>query len=434
MSDDIISEEMQQLSDWLNTVCRMLSGVDSAALFKAEGSTGVIQCEWPETGALDDPARINAEEQVDLALAGNKTVVSYTGPDSQCIIAHPFVLSGGQQFVVVAIFADSNINPRNQISLLEWGVAWLRLLDRQHNQPQPQLNASASGLSSSPQFISKAADISVIGLVKSYRLSVLTVLILLALLFTLPVDKTVTAPVVMEGKVQRSLTVPVDSFIKRVAVKAGDRVKKGQLLVSLDDTELRLTLDQAVSDRAVADKKHRQALAKLDFSEASQYALDRDIATIDIRLIEQQLSRLELKAPISGQVISGDINRAVGSAVERGQTLFELAPVGDYRIILNVDETDIRYVQTGQQGEILLRGLGSQTHPIQIDIVSSIFSSEPGQRYYHAEAHLLSEPESRVRPGMEGSAHIVTGKQLLGAALFGPFYQWGREQLWKWWP
>ncbi|WP_290698275.1 efflux RND transporter periplasmic adaptor subunit [Amphritea sp.] len=424
------------LSDWLNTVCRMLSAVDSAALFAIEHKNYVLQCEWPASGSLNDASRTNAEQQVALALLGNKTVVSYTDgtSDNQCIIAHPFVVSGGQQFVIVTIFSDSSVNPRNQISLLEWGVAWLRLLNRQQTPTQSISNSSLISPESERLSKAEASSRSFIEIFKSYRFPLLITLLFIVLLFALPVDRTVKAPVVMEGKIQRSLTVPVDSFIKEVVVKAGDLVEQGALMVSLDDTELRLKLDQAVSDRTVADKKHRQALAKLDFSEASQYAFDRDIAAIDIRLIEQQLSRLALKAPITGQVISGDINRAAGSAVERGQILFELAPVGDYRVVLNIDETDIRYVEIGQQGEVLLRGLGSQLYPIEIDTVSSIFSPEQGQRYYHSEAHLLSEPGNKIKPGMEGSAHIVTGQQSLGIALFDPFYQWFRELLWKWWP
>ena len=432
MNNCSVNEAM--LSDWLNTVCRMLSAVDSAALFATEHKNYALQSEWPATDSLNDASRANVEQQVDLALLGNKTVVSYTdgASDNQCIIAHPFVVSGGQQFVLVTIFSDSSVNPRNQISLLEWGVAWLRLLNRQQAPTQSILNSSL--ISPEPERLPKASSRAFIEKLRSYRFPLLITLLFIVLLFALPVDKTVKAPVVMEGKIQRSLTVPVDSFIKEVVVKAGDLVEQGALMVSLDDTELRLKLDQAVSDRTVADKKHRQALAKLDFSEASQYAFDRDIAAIDIRLIEQQLSRLALKAPISGQVISGDINRAAGSAVERGQTLFELAPIGDYRVVLNIDETDIRYVETGQQGEVLLRGLGSQSYPIEIDTVSSIFSPEEGQRYYHSEAHLLSEPGNKIKPGMEGSAHIVTGQQSLGIALFDPFYQWFRELLWKWWP
>jgi biotin carboxyl carrier protein len=412
----------------------MLSAVDSAALFATEHKNYALQFEWPATGSLNDTSRANVEQQVDLALLGNKTVVSYTdgASDNQCIIAHPFVVSGGQQFVLVTIFSDSSVNPRNQISLLEWGVAWLRLLNRQQTPTQSISNSSL--ISPEPERLPKASSRAFIEKLRSYRFPLLITLLFIVLLFALPVDKTVKAPVIMEGKIQRSLTVPVDSFIKEVVVKAGDLVDEGALMVSLDDTELRLTLDQAISDRTVADKKHRQALAKLNFSEASQYAFDRDIAAIDIRLIEQQLSRLALKAPISGQVISGDINRAAGSAVERGQTLFELAPVGDYRVVLNIDETDIRYVETGQQGEVLLRGLGSKSYPIEIDTVSSIFSPKEGQRYYHSEAHLLSESGNKIKPGMEGSAHIVTGQQSLGKALFDPFYQWFRELLWKWWP
>jgi hypothetical protein len=40
-------------------------------------------------------------------------------------------------------------------------------------------------------------------------------------------------------------------------------------------------------------------------------------------------------------VVKGDLSQSLGAAVERGNVLFELAPLDSYRVIMKVDERDI---------------------------------------------------------------------------------------------
>ena len=59
-----------------------------------------------------------------------------------------------------------------------------------------------------------------------------------------------------------------------------------------------------------------------------------------------------MTAPFDGIIVSGDLSQSLGSPVERGQVLFEVAPLDGYRIVLRVDERDIPYVALGQRGEL----------------------------------------------------------------------------------
>ena len=49
---------------------------------------------------------------------------------------------------------------------------------------------------------------------------------------------------------------------------------------------------------------------------------------------------------------------AAGTALnERGQVLFEIAPLDSYRLVVQVDERDIAGVAVGQHGRLTLSGL-----------------------------------------------------------------------------
>jgi len=60
---------------------------------------------------------------------------------------------------------------------------------------------------------------------------------------------------------------------------------------------------------------------------------------------------------------------------ERGDVLFEIAPLEDYRVVLKVDERDIRDVAQGQHGELLLQSFGSDIRDLR-SILETILTPE----------------------------------------------------------
>ena len=64
--------------------------------------------------------------------------------------------------------------------------------------------------------------------------------------------------------------------------------------------------------------------------------------------VEERLARTRIEAPFAGVLVSGDLSQAIGGPVEQGKTLFELAPLDGYRVVLKVDERDIRALAPGQ--------------------------------------------------------------------------------------
>ena len=48
-----------------------------------------------------------------------------------------------------------------------------------------------------------------------------------------------------------------------------------------------------------------------------------------------------MRAPFDGVLVSGDLSHSVGAPVERGEVLFELAPLDDYLVVLEVPEAEV---------------------------------------------------------------------------------------------
>src|SRR5437773_2548786 len=170
----------------------------------------------------------------------------------------------------------------------------------------------------------------------------------------------VSAKTVMEGEVQRAAVAPFDGYVAQSLVRAGDTVKKGQVLARLDERELKLEQTRLASEREQLMRKHRQAFAALDRATMAVIAAQINQAEAQLSLVEDKLARATLAAPFDGIVVSGDLSQLLGAPVEQGKVLFQIAPLDAYRVILEVDERDIAHVRIGQQGAPALSGMPAQ--------------------------------------------------------------------------
>ena len=55
-------------------------------------------------------------------------------------------------------------------------------------------------------------------------------------------DFRVSADASLEGKIQRVVSAPVSGYLLSASVRAGDTVRQGDIMASLDDAELKLEL------------------------------------------------------------------------------------------------------------------------------------------------------------------------------------------------
>lgn len=243
----------------------------------------------------------------------------------------------------------------------------------------------------------------------------------------------VAAKTVIEGAVQRVSAAPFDGYILQSFVRAGDTVRAGQVLCRLDNRDLKLEQTRLMSEREQLVRKHRQALAAQEPSTIEIIGAQISQVEAALSLVTDKLARATLVAPFDGIVVSGDLNQLLGTPVELGKVLFQIAPLDAYRIILQVDERDIARVQVGQQGELMLSGIANQRMHFLVQQITPVSTTQEGRNYFRVEARLQS-PSKRVRPGMEGVGKITAGKEKLIWIWTHSLVDWAGLSLWKWLP
>lgn len=246
-------------------------------------------------------------------------------------------------------------------------------------------------------------------------------------------EHTVSAKSVTEGSVQRAIVAPYDGYVQSAPIRAGDRVREGDLLAKLNDRDLVLDQLKARSDRDRLQQKYRDALAKHDRPEMSALAAQVRQSEAQLALADEKLAKSRISAPFDGIVVSGDLSQNLGSPIERGKLLFEIAPLDQYRVVLQVDERDIGYVNVGQRGRLALAGLPGRPLPLTVTKVTPVAAAEEGRNFFRVEAH-LDDASLTLRPGMEGVGKVDVGRASLVWIWTHPLFEWVWLTAWKWIP
>ena len=207
-----------------------------------------------------------------------------------------------------------------------------------------------------------------------------------------------------------------------VYVDEGSYVRQGQVLVKLNDALLQAQLRQqqaavqsaeanaARDDAALAraqELKQRGFLsqASLDTALANQRASRANLASAQASLSETRtrLSQAEIKAPVSGLIISRNVTK--GQIVEAGTQLFRMVRDGRLELDAQVPETDLPALRAGQTATI------TSNEGVKTSGTIRIVTPEVDAQTRLGLARITLSPGSGLKPGMFARAAIDAGAQ-----------------------
>ena len=257
--------------------------------------------------------------------------------------------------------------------------------------------------------------------------------LLVSLSILIDSDFRISADAILEGKIQRVVAAPTSGYLLSALVRAGDTVKQGDVMASLDDSELKLELAKYDGELQKARREYREAQSTRDLVKVRIVSEQINQTRAEIDLTRQQLDQISLTAPFDGVIIEGDLSQLLGSPVERGDTLFKIAPLSGYRIILKVDESEISYVTPGQTGILALSSLTDRNLPLTVEKITTVAKADDGANIFRVEASLSNAPDL-LRPGMEGVGKINAGQARVIWIWTHEITNWLRLWIWSWWP
>lgn len=165
------------------------------------------------------------------------------------------------------------------------------------------------------------------------------------------------------------VTPSTGGTIQQINVKDTDQVKKGDILVVIDDLDAQLALSMAKAelakaqveyDRRKLDFERRKAIAKTGSVSEEELSTTEngfkaasallDAAKVMVKKAEIDLERTVIHSPIDGVVAKRQVQ--LGQRVGPGVTLMSIVPMDSLHVDANLKEVQIRKIKIGQPAEV----------------------------------------------------------------------------------
>ena len=233
---------------------------------------------------------------------------------------------------------------------------------------------------------------------------------------------------------QKMMTSRYMGFVTEVGASEGERVKKGQLLYTIDSKEVdsaKARVELGISQAELALQMNQNQLNNIRLNLArykrlleknmvSKYEVENlelaeknlvDMVDISKKQVEQakaqlaevynQYRYLNIKAPNDGVIIAKNIK--VGEMAMPGMPAFVLADLSDLKIAIEVGESDLSKVPYGQKVDVEIPSAGLKT----TGTVSAIIpSSNPMTHTFKVKIAFKSNTKNPIYPGMYATVTI----------------------------
>jgi len=221
-----------------------------------------------------------------------------------------------------------------------------------------------------------------------------------------------TRPVEAAGQLssesEAQLSFKTGGLVRRVLVKEGDLVRKGQLLATLDLTEINAQVGQAAQNQDKArrdlDRFNRLLADSAAPLEAVQnlrtaYGVAREQARI--ARFNQQFS--EIHAPVAGRVVRKTINE--GELVAPGTpVLFVAATAAAWTLKTGVADKDWARVQVGDPATVHLDAYPGRTFAGRVRRRAA--GADPASGTWQIDVQVLPQPGAPLATGLFAQATL----------------------------
>jgi RND family efflux transporter MFP subunit len=175
----------------------------------------------------------------------------------------------------------------------------------------------------------------------------------------------------------KSISIPtrISGFVKAVNVSAGDKVKRGQLLIQIDDSSLIAARDEAQANFNLAESTHERYKQLLEKKSVSQQEFDEvearyKLSSAALKNALSNLSYSRIVSPIDGVVTTKSVE--AGDMVNLGTLLLRLDETSIYRVEAVVEEDQIANIKIGDEARVRISAYDKKLKAKIVEIVPEV--------------------------------------------------------------
>lgn len=219
-----------------------------------------------------------------------------------------------------------------------------------------------------------------------------------------PVDQLQEYTATVEAEVKNNIAPASPVRIDRIAVEVGDRVSKGQKLVSMDAANLKQAKFQL--DNQLIEFKRVDELYKVGGVSKSEWDAAKMALDVKQTAYDNLLENTSLLSPISGVVTARNYDN--GDMYSGGEPVLVVEQITPVKLLINVSEGYFAKVKKGASAKVKVDVYGDEEFEGKISLVYPTI--DPATRTFPVEIQLYNR-DQRVRPGMFARVTLNFGTQ-----------------------
>lgn len=227
---------------------------------------------------------------------------------------------------------------------------------------------------------------------------------------------------------QVDVKAEVGGKVKKIYVEVGQKVKKGDLLAEIDDTELLTDKASAETDiegaqlavdknrgnynraKALYEQKliSKEVFANLEADLAiSKNALEK--AQRRLQTVEDRLRKIRIEAPADGTPLDIPVKEGqvvvAAASVNAGTVLMTFANLSELLIESHVNQADAPRLREGQPVEVQATNAGDDPIRAHIDFIAPLAVVKNNIKGFEVKA-VIDNNDGRLKPGMSVSMNV----------------------------
>ena len=223
-----------------------------------------------------------------------------------------------------------------------------------------------------------------------------------------PFEDTLTSMGLVRGVKSVDIGFQVGGVVNKVNFREGQMVKKGDIIVELDDTDARLKVEYNQSKLKAAQKKvevHEELyrLNSIIQAKLEEVKYEYESQLKELEFAKQELAKTKLKAPVTG--LLGPVEVEEGETVTPHTKVTSLYSVGIVYADLGIIERDISKIRLGQRVTVGVDAYSDYVKEGKIISISPVIEGK--SRNFKVRVQMRNDDPSKFfLPGMFARAHI----------------------------
>lgn len=225
-----------------------------------------------------------------------------------------------------------------------------------------------------------------------------------------PMENVIRSTASLEAESEVAVYSEAARRVQQLLVEEGDVVKKGQVLLRLQDAEQRSALARAQTDLKKAETElerqrrlhERQLTTEQALNDAT---FDFEQKTLAVKDAERELGYATVRAPINGTITMRHVN--VGDQLQVNAHLFDIVDFDSLVARIYIPEKNLSEVAVGQTARVVAGALSPQPYAGEVLRVSPIVDPRSGT----VKVTVAVGGQRGLRPGLYVDVGVVTASR-----------------------